>query len=119
MDPVYASAVPAAVYYKKGLPFDLLPVGELELTRKELVWPDGTVMGVDGFELLLELELPTVAGGARIHLATIPVVALLKMVAWLDRLIVSSISVWATSGMRVRWAKTSPSSRVWTYATAS
>jgi predicted nucleotidyltransferase len=67
------------------MPFDLLPVGQEELAKKELVWPDGTVMGVDGFELLFDSALPTVAGSARIHVAPVPVIALLKMVAWLDR----------------------------------
>lgn len=71
--------------YKDRTPFDLLPVGEQELARKQLVWPDGTVMGVDCFELLSDPQLPTLAGSARIHVAPIPVVALLKMVAWQDR----------------------------------
>jgi predicted nucleotidyltransferase len=71
--------------YRGHLPFDLLPIGEQELARKELVWPDGTVMGVDGFELLFDSALPMLAGSERVHVAPIPVVALLKMVAWLDR----------------------------------
>lgn len=71
--------------YEGRMPFDLLPVGEQELARRQLVWPDGTVMSVDGFELLFNGQLPTIAGSARIHIAPIPIIALLKMVAWLDR----------------------------------
>ncbi len=69
-----------------GVKVDLLPVGPEQLARRELVWPSGFKMNLTGFRLVFSEAVPLdLAPGLQIQVAPLPVIALLKMVAWLDR----------------------------------
>lgn len=70
-----------------GLRVDLLPSCAELLERGELVFADtGQVMNLVGFDLALRHNVAfQLAHGASIHVATVPVIAVLKMAAFLDR----------------------------------
>lgn len=69
----------------RGSMFDLLPVGPVALAAGHVMWPEDIRMNVESFELLLSHELPMALPKLGIHVAPVPLVMLLKMVAWLDR----------------------------------
>jgi predicted nucleotidyltransferase len=65
---------------------DFIPGGLQDLARRELVWPNGFKMNLTGFRHVFARALPLeVEAGLQIHVAPLPVIVLLKMVAWLDR----------------------------------
>ena len=65
---------------------DFIRGGLQDLARRELVWPNGFKMNLTGFRHVFARALPLeVEAGLQIHVAPLPVIVLLKMVAWLDR----------------------------------
>jgi len=65
---------------------DILPAGPGLLAAGKLTWPDGTEMNLTGFRLAFEQSVKLdVAPGISIDVAPVPVLALLKMVAYLER----------------------------------
>jgi predicted nucleotidyltransferase len=71
--------------YRKGTKLDLLPVGTAALAKGHLEWPDGVQMSVQAFDLLSSTELVVLLEEQQVFMAPVPLVMLLKMVAWLDR----------------------------------
>ena len=69
-----------------GVRIDFIPAGPQEIARRKLVWPNGFRMNLTGFRHVFTTALPLeVEAGLEIQVAPLPVIALLKMVAWLDR----------------------------------
>lgn len=69
-----------------GLRLDILPISPEALRRGFLTWPkSGQVMSVAGFRQALAAESQEFAPGLRVCLPALPVLALLKMAAFLDR----------------------------------
>lgn len=69
-----------------GVKIDFIPAGPQDVARRELVWPNGFKMNLTGFRHVFARALPLeVEAGLQIQIAPLPVIALLKMVAWLDR----------------------------------
>jgi len=74
----------------KGTPYplDLIPFGGVERHPKEIAWaPDGSeVMNVAGFEeAFSSAVLVEVEPGLVVHVASLPGLAILKLLAWADR----------------------------------
>jgi predicted nucleotidyltransferase len=70
----------------EGVKIDFIPAGPQEIARRELVWPNGFRMNLTGFRHVFTRALPLeMEPGPEIQVAPLPVIALLKMVAWLDR----------------------------------
>lgn len=68
------------------LPIDILPAGEKLLEQGYVEWPGGYRMNITGFELGFEHnELVPVTDTLSVPVPSAPVIALLKMCAWLDR----------------------------------
>jgi len=74
-------------YSAEGTPADILPVTPDLIEAGEVSFGDGLIMSLVGFDLVLRHttheEIP--GTGMRIEVAELPVLVLLKMVAWLDR----------------------------------
>lgn len=70
----------------EGQRIDILPAGARALAAGKIEWPGGFEMSLVGFDLALAHWTDEPIGeGASIRVATPPVIALLKMVAYLDR----------------------------------
>jgi len=70
------------------IPLDLLPFGEIESTDGTIAWPPGMeiVMNVAGFsEARASALLVEVAEGLVVPVASLPSLAMLKLIAWRDR----------------------------------
>lgn len=72
--------------FREELPVDVLPAGASALAQGHIDWPSGARMSLVGFDLAFVhfSEVP-VGSGVTIRVPTAPVLALLKMRAWLDR----------------------------------
>lgn len=65
---------------------DLVPAPPDALDRRQLVWPNTKdVMNLGGIRLALESPVSQIAPGLFIAIACVPVIAILKMTAYLDR----------------------------------
>lgn len=65
---------------------DLVPAPPDALDRRRLVWPNTKeVMNLGGIRLALESPLSQIAPGLSIAIASVPVIVILKMAAYLDR----------------------------------
>lgn len=71
--------------YRQRTRFDLLPVGPEAIARGYLEWPHGIRMSVEAFGLLFQADLPVLLPEQHVYMAPVPLIMLLKMVAWLDR----------------------------------
>lgn len=71
-----------------GVRLDILPITAEDMARGTLVWPEsGHVMGVRGFDLVfMHTHALALDDEHSIDIAMLPVLVLLKMEAWLDRL---------------------------------
>lgn len=72
----------------RGYPLDLIPFGGVELPGNEIAWPpDGSVvMNVAGYGEALASAVPVeVEPGFAVRVASLPGLAILKLVAWADR----------------------------------
>lgn len=77
-----------AVSEGRGYPLDLIPFGGVELPGNEITWPpDGSiVMNVAGYREALASAVPVeVEPGFAVRVASLPGLAILKLVAWADR----------------------------------
>jgi predicted nucleotidyltransferase len=72
-------------YSESGVQLDVLPASAADLARGKLVWQSGHVMSLEGFDLAFAhsqaLELTNAASSS---VATVPVIVVLKMIAWLE-----------------------------------
>lgn len=65
---------------------DIVPAGEALRATGELRWPSGHVMNLAGVDLaFVHHDRVPLDGGRSVATARVPVLVLLKMVAWLDR----------------------------------
>jgi predicted nucleotidyltransferase len=65
---------------------DLIPAPPDALNRRRLVWPNTKeVMNLGGIRLALESPVCQIASGLTIAIASVPVIAILNMTAYLDR----------------------------------
>lgn len=72
-------------YGPRGSTVDLLPAGPALRASKRLVWPESElVMSLVGFEHVFAMALPAFGEGARYGVASLPVLALLKIIAFMD-----------------------------------
>jgi len=73
--------------FEGGLMVDFLPVGPNAAAKTQITWPDsGLTMTVTGFDLAFEHQTVVEIGeGVRVAVADLPVVIILKMIAYLDR----------------------------------
>lgn len=73
-------------YFRDELPVDVLPIYGTALAQGFIDWPSGARMSVVGFDLaFVHFNDAPIAVGVTIRVPTAPVLALLKMRAWLDR----------------------------------
>jgi predicted nucleotidyltransferase len=73
---------------RRGSPLDLVPFGGVELPGNKIAWPpDGSVvMNVAGYGESLASAVPVeVEPGFAVRVASLPGLAILKLVAWTDR----------------------------------
>ena len=68
-----------------GVLVDLVPASAEALEKRELVWPNGHVMNLAGIPLALGATPVAFAAGVSVPVPSVPVIALLKMAAYLDR----------------------------------
>jgi predicted nucleotidyltransferase len=68
-----------------GTKLDLVPAPADALAMRELIWPDGTVMSLAGIRVALEHRAHMASNELDIALAPVPLIAMLKMAAYLDR----------------------------------
>jgi predicted nucleotidyltransferase len=71
-----------------GIPIDIIPFGGVESEAQTIAWPPrrDVIMNVAGFEEALESSVRiTVEGDLAVSVASIPGLAVLKMIAWQDR----------------------------------
>jgi predicted nucleotidyltransferase len=68
-----------------GLHVDIIPAPKSAVLDRVMAWPDGNVMSLAGIALALADRSHLVPGELDITIAPVPVVALLKMAAYLDR----------------------------------
>jgi predicted nucleotidyltransferase len=72
----------------EGYPLDLIPFGGVEQNLNEIAWPPGrlVVMNVAGYAEALASALPVeVEPAFVVHVASLPGLAILKLLAWADR----------------------------------
>lgn len=71
----------------QGILVDVLPTTASDLANGQLTFAkSGHVMNLVGFDLALAHHVPvTLDAGTTLDVATVPVIAVLKMAAWLDR----------------------------------
>jgi predicted nucleotidyltransferase len=85
------AAVPAEIHklrFRGSLEVDFLPFGPIERPSRTIAWPpDGAfVMTTFGFrEAYAATILVALPDDAQVHVASLPALALLKLVAWADR----------------------------------
>ncbi len=73
---------------RRGYPLDLIPFGGVELPGNEIAWPPdrSVVMNVAGYGEALASAVPVeVEPGFAVRVASLPGLAILKLVAWTDR----------------------------------
>ena len=64
---------------------DVLPATSRDIERKRLVWPSGAIMSLVGFDLAFAHTLPVpLSATCAIQVPKLPVLAMLKMISWLD-----------------------------------
>lgn len=69
-----------------GVRVDLVPAPDVAVAQGELLWPSsGTRMNLAGFRQALAVPETEIATGVFIAVATVPIITLLKMAAYLDR----------------------------------
>ena len=93
-----AAGIPGRLMYRRekdvfGIPLDLLPFGGVENADTTIAWPPGMdiVMNVAGFAEARSAALTVaVADGLAVPVASLPSLALLKLVAWRDRHLTTS-----------------------------
>lgn len=71
--------------YRDEVEVDLLPAGPALLQQGYIEWRAGFRMSLEGFGLLFSEPLPVADACHDISMATVTLVAYLKMIAWLDR----------------------------------
>lgn len=71
----------------QGLPVDVIPFGGIETADGNIIWPDDTgTMNMAGFRDVYKHALSADIGrGGKISVASLPGMAVLKIVAWEDR----------------------------------
>jgi predicted nucleotidyltransferase len=77
-----------ASVHARGYPLDLLPFGSLEQRPSEIAWPPdlSVVMNVAGYrEALAAAEQVELRTGLVVRVASLPSLAILKLLAWNDR----------------------------------
>ncbi len=72
-------------HFKERVQVDLLPAGGALIAQGHIQWPNDFRMSLRGFDALTAGPLPLADAGLSIEMATVPLVALLKMVSWMDR----------------------------------
>ncbi len=69
-----------------GARVDLIPAGPDLLAAGQVTWPSGHVMSLLGFRHAFSRTIPTeVASGFRVDITTVPVITLLKVIAYQER----------------------------------
>ncbi len=69
-----------------GVRVDLIPAGPDLLVAGQVTWPSGQVMSLRGFRHAFSGAIPTeVAPGFRVNIPTVPVITLLKVIAYQER----------------------------------
>lgn len=71
--------------HDNGVAIDIIPAGAALRAQGHLDWPNAHRMSLEGFEALFSAPLPFADPDLRVEIATVPIIVLLKMVAWLDR----------------------------------
>lgn len=71
--------------HDNGVEIDVVPAGHELRARGYVQWPNDHRMSLEGFEALFASALPYAEPELRIEIASVPLIVLLKMVAWLDR----------------------------------
>ncbi|GAA4320017.1 nucleotidyl transferase AbiEii/AbiGii toxin family protein [Klenkia terrae] len=70
----------------EGVPVDVVPFGEVEAEDRTIRWADDHVMNVLGLREALDVRVPVLLpGGVRTSVPSVPALASLKVIAWLDR----------------------------------
>ena len=77
--------LPQRWVHQNGVPIDIIPAGDALLVQGHVTWPNDHRLNLEGFSALFSAALPFADPHLRIEMATVPLVVLLKMVAWLDR----------------------------------
>ncbi len=72
-------------HHKGRVPCDLLPAGATLIAQGHIQWPNDFRMSLRGFDALTAAILPLAEADLSIEMATVPLIALLKMVSWMDR----------------------------------
>lgn len=76
------------VRHRNSIAIDLVPFGRIETEDRQIAWPPNgdVVMDVFGFrEATRATEEAKLPGGVRVNIVSLPALALLKIVAWVDR----------------------------------
>ena len=86
---VFNATQPAVhrLIHRTGVPVDLIPFGGVEGPDSSIVWPDGeSEMSVMGYREAVETAVDVVLPG-KVHISTvsIPMLAVLKLIAWSHR----------------------------------
>ena len=69
-----------------GVPVDVIPFGEIELSDRTIEWPNDHVMNVLGFREALAAAINVrLPGDVMVAVASLPAQSLLKLFAWRDR----------------------------------
>lgn len=69
----------------EGEMIDVLPISAEALASRKLIWPSGSVMNVTGLRHALAAPDHLDVDGVKVRLPAVPVIALLKIVAYRDR----------------------------------
>lgn len=80
------------LHYRNGTPVDLVPFGKIEREDGSIAWPpDGTsMMSVFGFrEAAMQTAVVRLPGNITTQIVTPPALAVLKVVAWAERHVLS------------------------------
>ncbi|KOO05780.1 nucleotidyl transferase AbiEii/AbiGii toxin family protein (plasmid) [Vibrio chagasii] len=72
---------------KSGYPVDILPFGDLEDDERRIQWPPKheETMSVIGFKEAFESSIKVVIDGLTFNVASLPGIALMKLIAWGER----------------------------------
>lgn len=80
------TAAPHRFRHRTGGTIDLVPFGSIARPDDTIAWSDGTVMSIVGFSALRSSrEVMDLGGGLSMWVATLPVLAGLKLIAYGDR----------------------------------
>lgn len=75
----------------EGVPVDVVPFGAVEAADRTIRWADDHVMNVLGLREALDVRVSVLLpGGVRTSIPSVPALASLKVIAWLDRRLVTA-----------------------------